>query len=279
MEHRIIPRTIHYCWFSGDAKPVVMQECIKSWQRIMPDYEIKCWDASTLDLSIPYLKEAYEHRNWAFITDYMRFYILWKEGGLYLDSDVEVYKRFDNFLSNEVFSGIEYDEEAFMKNKDRLIDKKGNLLIPYSGNKSFGVAIEAAIIGAVKGHPYIKACMDSYLNLNYAHADGTVFCKECPVVMAELAIPFGFIYKNSLQTLKSDIRLYPYPTFIYGEGYEEQGAYARHWRNGSWRDKNQRSRIYKWLNRFHLGGLYLKMERSPRLYRLYRSLSHFINRQ
>lgn len=104
MENQLqIPRTIHYCWFSGETKSVIMRECIKSWERVMPEYQIKCWDASLLDFNVPFIKQAYECKNWAFVTDYMRFYILWKEGGIYLDSDVEVYKSFDPFLKQAFF--------------------------------------------------------------------------------------------------------------------------------------------------------------------------------
>ena len=274
----MIPRVIHYCWFSGESKPVLMRECIKSWERLMPDYRIKCWDASSLDLSIPFLRQAYEHKSWAFLTDYMRFYILWKEGGIYFDSDVEVYRRFDSFLKHEMFSCVEYEERVFLNNGFHLIDEKGHLVDTVSLNNSFGIAIEAAIIGAVKGHPYIKACLDYYRNISYVDNDGVVFRKECPVVMAEVAIPYGFVYKNERQELNDGICLYPFPTFVYGEGLEEKGAYARHWRNGSWRDKTEMSRVYKWLSRFHLEYLYKQLELSPFGYRLYRRISHIINK-
>lgn len=243
----------------------------------MPDYQIKCWDMSTLDFNIPFLKQAYEHKNWAFVTDYMRFYILWKEGGIYLDSDVEVYKRFDDFLSHSMFSGIEYEEKLFRKTGVRFVDKNGDLLAPMSYDKSFGVAIEAAILGAQKGHPYMKACVEYYQSRTYLNEDGTIFRKECPVVMVEQAIPFGFRYKNTRQELNTGICLYPYPTFIYGEGYEELGAYARHWRNGSWRDKTEMSRIYKWLKRFHLESWYRWLERTPGVYGVYRTISRKLN--
>ena len=279
MENQLqIPRTIHYCWFSGETKSVIMRECIKSWERVMPEYQIKCWDASLLDFNVPFIKQAYECKNWAFVTDYMRFYILWKEGGIYLDSDVEVYKSFDPFLKQAFFSGIEYDEKPFQQIGLSLIDQEGHLATPVFQNKSFGLAIEAAIIGAVKGHPYIKACLDYYQNTDYMENNGTIFRKECPVVMAETAIPYGFIFKNIEQELKEGMCLYPYPTFVYGEGFEEKSAYARHWRNGSWRDKREMSRIYKWLDWLHVSCLYRQMERSPFLFHLYRRINHIMNK-
>lgn len=279
MKQTNIPKVIHYCWFSGDSKPVVMQECIKSWQRVMPDYRIQCWDASTLDLNVPFLRQAYEHRNWAFVTDYMRFYILYTEGGIYLDSDVEVFRRFDSFLSNSLFSGIEYEEALFQEIGLSIVDNKGALLDRTPRVRSIGVAIEAAILGAVKGHPYAKACLDFYQSRPFKDAEGHLFRTECPVVMASLAEPYGFVYKNGLQQLKDGICLYPYPTFTYGEGEVVPAAYARHWRNGSWRDKTEMSRVYKYLQRFHLLKLYYLLERTPCLYHFYRWVSHQLNKK
>ena len=99
----MIPKKIHYCWFSGDKKPVSIERCIESWKRVMPDYEIKEWDGNSFDFdSVLFVKQAIEARKWAFASDYVRLYALHTEGGIYLDSDVEVFKRFDCFYGRDV---------------------------------------------------------------------------------------------------------------------------------------------------------------------------------
>ena len=87
----MIPKIIHYCWFGGNPLPVSAKKCIASWRKFLPDYEIKEWNESNFDVnSIPYTAEAYKAKKYAFVSDYARFYILYKYGGLYFDTDVEV---------------------------------------------------------------------------------------------------------------------------------------------------------------------------------------------
>lgn len=87
----MIPRKIHFCWLSGDPLPPSIKKCMDTWKKVMPDYEWKLWNTENFDVnSIPYVKEAYEKRKWAFAADYIRVYALYTEGGIYLDSDVKV---------------------------------------------------------------------------------------------------------------------------------------------------------------------------------------------
>lgn len=77
-----IPKIIHWCWFSGDKLPSLVQRCIKTWRKVLPDYEIKLWDATSFDFdSVPYVKQAYEHKQWAFVSDYVRLFAIYKWGG------------------------------------------------------------------------------------------------------------------------------------------------------------------------------------------------------
>lgn len=104
----MIPKIIHYCWFGGNPLPEDAINYINGWKKICPDYEIVRWDENTFDVnSVPYVKEAYENRKWAFITDYVRLYALYNQGGVYMDTDVELLKPIDCFLENEAFSGFE----------------------------------------------------------------------------------------------------------------------------------------------------------------------------
>ena len=89
-----IPKVIHYCWFGGNPLPEMALKCIESWKKFLPDYEIKEWNEKNFDLNIcEYVKEAYQAKKWAFVSDYARFWILYHEGGVYFDTDVEVIKQ------------------------------------------------------------------------------------------------------------------------------------------------------------------------------------------
>ncbi len=81
----MIPKIIHYCWFSGDEYPPLIKKCIKSWKKKLPDYEIKLWDANSFDFdSVPYVKDALAHKKYAFVSDYIRLYALYNYGGYIL---------------------------------------------------------------------------------------------------------------------------------------------------------------------------------------------------
>ena len=104
----MIPKIIHYCWFGRGPMPPMALKCIESWHRFMPDYEYKLWNEDNFDVnSVPYVKEAYEARKFAFVTDYVRLYALYTEGGIYMDTDVEVLKPYDDLLGLSGFTGYE----------------------------------------------------------------------------------------------------------------------------------------------------------------------------
>ena len=93
-----IPKIIHYCWFGRGEKPQIVNQCIKSWKRILTDYEIIEWNEDNFDInSNPYVKEAYENRKFAFVSDYVRVHALYNIGGIYLDTDTEAFNSLDEF--------------------------------------------------------------------------------------------------------------------------------------------------------------------------------------
>lgn len=103
----MIPKKIHYCWFGKNKKSKLIKKCIKSWHKICPDFEIIEWNEDNFDVNVcEYTKQAYENKKWAFVSDYCRFYVLEKFGGIYLDTDVELLKPLDGFLSSP-FAGFE----------------------------------------------------------------------------------------------------------------------------------------------------------------------------
>ena len=104
----MIPRIVHYCWFGHGQKPALAIKCIDSWKRLMPDFELKEWNESNFDISVcSYVKEAYESRKFAFVADYVRLYALATEGGVYMDSDVEVIRSLKPFLGHIAFTGYQ----------------------------------------------------------------------------------------------------------------------------------------------------------------------------
>ena len=137
----MIPKIIHYCWLSGEEKPQRILDCIESWRRVMPDYEIVCWDMERFDIhSVPWVEQACEHGKWAFAADYIRLYALYHCGGIYLDSDVRVLKRFDPYLEHRAFGGIElWEDHLIWKKNEGTFDS-----LVMSGNT--GINIEAAIM-------------------------------------------------------------------------------------------------------------------------------------
>ncbi len=100
-------KILHYCWFGGAPLPESAKRYMETWKKFCPDYLIKRWDESNFDVdSVPFVAEAYAAKKWAFVSDYVRAYALFHEGGLYVDTDVEFVKGIDD-LTNTSFIGFE----------------------------------------------------------------------------------------------------------------------------------------------------------------------------
>lgn len=210
-----IPKIIHLCWLSGDPYPESIEKCIGSWKSMMPDYKIVLWDADRFSkINNRFAKEAFANRKWAFAADYIRLHALYNHGGIYLDSDVRVFKRFDNFLSYGFFSGIEYFKPTNY------------------------IAIEAAIMGSVRGHPFIKECLDLYSNIPFVRDDGLFDETTITVRMAQLAEDkWGFLRSPKRQILRGNMLLCSPVTFTNPSGeFSKSKTYALHLCNGSWRE-------------------------------------------
>lgn len=216
----MIPKVIHYCWFSGDKKERFIRNCIKSWQKVMPDYTIKCWDSSSFDFgSVPFVLQAYKEKKWAFVADYIRLYALYTEGGIYLDSDVKVFKPFNIFLNNQFFIGTE----------------------PLPGNQ---FELESAIMGSVKGHPYLKECLEYYQKINFRKSDGSIIA-TCPVIMSKILDKYGYQRIDKEQQLSEGIHIYSRAYFGHFFGTSIGNLYAVHYFYGSWLDTNKRGFLYQ----------------------------------
>ncbi len=162
----MIPKIIHYCWLSGDPYPENIQRCIDSWKRVLPDYEIILWDTNRFNLSSSdWVMQAFEAKKYAFAADYIRMYALYNYGGIYLDSDVEVLKPFDDLLDLPYFIGQE--------------------------NTPSG--IEAATIGSEKGWPVAKMMLDRYDRKSFKGKDGHLDLRSLPYMLRR-CIEFNYQY-------------------------------------------------------------------------------------
>ena len=216
----MIPKIIHYCWFGSKRPPALIKKCIRSWKKNLPDYEIRCWDDNSFNFdSIQFTREALSVKKYAAVADYVRLYALYNYGGIYLDTDVEVFKNFDSFLDNKFFSGYE------------LFDK---------------YEIESGILGSVKGFPYIKECMEYYETTPFIHDNGEfdINIYQAPDILTKYAVMHGF-EPNGLEQQTSDgIHIYPRTIFAneayacktYGlnRGIDTNGLYAIHRNMGTW---------------------------------------------
>lgn len=186
--------------------------------------------------AVPFVSESVAARKWAFAADYIRMYALYTEGGVYLDSDVFVRKPMDFVLENRAFSAVEYFPHlAEPLYADGEVDMEGNKRDPEA--KIHGIQIQAAILGAEKGHPFFKECLDYYNGRHFStDADGIPAENQIsPIVLAGIAEKYGFRYVDCEQSLKEGFKLYPSQLFA-SQGYlMTPQAVAVHCCNGSWR--------------------------------------------
>ena len=163
----MIPKIIHYCWLSGDEYPSDIKKCISSWKKNLPGWEFRLWDKECLkEIDEVWVHEAYQAKVYSHASDYIRLYAVYKYGGFYLDSDVEVIKDFSPLLKYRQVFGME------------------------NGNEY----IEAATFGAEAGNPYLKKCMDFYHNKHFINEDKTNNKKiTIPIVMHDVFGDFSII--------------------------------------------------------------------------------------
>lgn len=141
----IIPKRIHYCWFGKGEKPDIVKKCILTWKSILTEYEIIEWNEDNFDINCnKYVNEAYEAKKYAFVSDYVRVYALYNYGGIYLDTDVQVFKKFDDLLDNESIWGFEQENY-----------------------------IATSTIGSEKGNKIIEDFLKLYRNMSFYKKDGT----------------------------------------------------------------------------------------------------------
>lgn len=231
----MIPKKIHYCWLSGDPLPSTTRKFMDTWRKVMPDYEVKLWSQDNFDVaaSPAYVREAIEKRKWAFAADYIRMYALYHDGGIYLDSDVKVLKRFDPFLDHSFFSSLEYHPTQIARcGAMDMIDNEGRRV--KEGYVS-GIQIQAAVMGVEPGVPFVGEVLQWYADKHFVKPDGTLATDLLsPQIYARLAEGHGFLYKDQDQELDGNMKIYRSEIFAGNKHEVTEASYAIHWCAHSW---------------------------------------------
>jgi len=207
-----IPKIIHFCWLSGEAYPEAVVKCIDSWYEHFNGYEFILWDAKKFDVSrTKWTKEAFDQKKWAFVSDYIRFYALYKFGGVYLDSDVTILKSFDDLLSYDSFFGFE----------------------------STGL-VEAAVVGAAPGQSWVRHCLNWYESNSFANG------KRLNLTIAPLIMQAAFEKDNSIALIDTGKArvvgnkiIFPFTSFSPKDSYtgrilSRSDTYAIHQFHSAW---------------------------------------------
>jgi hypothetical protein len=234
-----IPKKIHYCWLSNEKMPKEIQASIASWKKVMPDYEFILWDKNKFDInSVPWVADACSLKKWSWASDYIRLFAVYSEGGIYLDSDVYVFKRFDDLLTQDFFTCFEFENSTKIF-KDVINSDLDN--IQYVAD----ICLEAAIFGGVEKHPFLKDCMKWYENRHFILGNGELNCKVlAPQIYAAIAQKYGFKYIHEEQRLMNNMIIYPQGKYFYSPYHKtfldeflaglHDNIYAVHWHAAAW---------------------------------------------
>ena len=209
----MIPKTIHYCWFGRGEMPEEAKRCVASWRKYMPDYAYKQWNEDTVDLNLnAYAKEAYEARKFAFVSDYVRLWALEREGGIYLDTDVEVFKSFEDLLGYKAFAGFE-----------------GSKHLPV------GTCVMASEAQGV----WVSEQLEAYRDRHFLKGDGTFDLTTNVQFITARMCEDGFVQNGAEQDYK-DLHIFPVdyfsPRHTTGEYLRTENTYCDHLGLGTWDD-------------------------------------------
>ena len=211
----MIPKVIHYCWFGRNPLPQQVKDYIATWREHCPGYEIKEWNEYNFDIHINrYVYEAYMAKKYAFVSDYARLYALYTEGGVYLDTDVEVRKSFDPLLNNRAFVGWE----------DNFLG--------------------TGIFGSMKGQQWLKDIMDTYNDETFISWLGKLNSTPNPYRLNDVLKSYGLKMNHKNDVLRDDIAVYPIEVLCANNHEKRQYVISGetisiHHYSGTWSDKNK----------------------------------------
>lgn len=231
MNQTRIPKIIHYCWFGRKEKPADVVCCIDTWQQHLSGYRIMEWneDNFCVDDAPDYVREAYACQKWAFVSDYVRLHALCLHGGIYLDTDVEVFRSFDDLLDNTAFFGFESNDY-----------------------------LSTAVMGGVKQAPVFQEFLEQYKTRHFILPDGTQDIVTTNVVaLTRLLMGHGLQRSGKAQTV-AGCRIYPQWYFSANDlinlfGKYRKGSFAYHHYSASWYERQSRNSFAKKLRHYVLG--------------------------
>lgn len=216
----MIPKKIHYCWFGRNELPPLAKKCIKSWEKYCKGYEIIRWDESNFDVeSSPlYVKQAYEAKKWAFVTDYVRLCAMTKYGGIYMDTDVEVLRPLDCFLEHKAFSGFESES-----------------------------SIPTGIMACEKDFSLFCEFLKYYDDVSLYDSNGNLQYITNVTIMTNICVKKGLKQNNTFQIIDGFV-LYPKDYFCpvshrTGKLKKTKNTYTIHWFAGSWLDEKTKAQF------------------------------------
>lgn len=222
----MIPKIIHYCWFGRGPLPELAQKCIASWKKYLPDYEIKEWNEDNFDVNIiPYTAEAYQAKKYAFVSDYARFWILYKYGGIYFDTDVEVIRPINDIVERGNFMGFETDPKLQLKEDASEA----------SVNPGLGM-------GVAPGLGLIKKMLDFYEGKHFKFIPDGIGQLTIVHIATEVLNQAGLKKQPCIQ-LVNDVWIYPTEYFCpinlkTGRIHIEANTRTIHHYAGTWQDKH-----------------------------------------
>jgi len=246
----MIPKVIHYCWFGGNPLPKSAQKCIASWKKYLPDYEIKEWNESNFDVNIiPYTAEAYKAKKYAFVSDYARFWILYKYGGLYFDTDVEVIKNMDDIIAKGPFMGCENEAKPGATPAQLGVAPGLGLGVnPGLGlgvNPGLGLGVNPGLgLGVNPGLGLYGEILEDYKTSHFITANGELDLKTIVDRTTEVLCKYGLQNTSKIQEV-AGVLIYPKEYFcpkdyFSGKLNVTSNSYCIHWYGASWVPKSRK---------------------------------------
>lgn len=220
-----IPNVIHYCWFGNGHMSEKEKKCIESWKKYLPEYSIKRWDETNWDISCcDYVREAYDAKQWAFVSDYARFDILYRFGGLYFDTDVELIRPIDDIIARGPFMGCENDYSE--KPTTTTLQKNGLTVAPGLG------------LAATPGLAVYGEILDSFAASHFVMSDGSLDRTTIVTRSTQVLLKHGLKNESGIQQI-CGIWIYPSEyfnpkDFLTGQVYITENTRSIHHFNMSW---------------------------------------------
>ncbi len=220
----MIPPIIHYCWFGRGKESDLMKKCIASWKKFLPEYKIKIWNEDNFDVnSIPYTRDAYKEKKYAFVSDYVRLCVLYQYGGLYFDVDVELIKPINELIDNGPFMAIE-----------TTINQQ--------------LTINPGLIVAANPHmEFFRQLVDLYKCESFYLQDGSINYTTINKRVSNRMEFLGWKRENTFQHI-ADFNIYPSCYFCPMDWYTKKiklsdNTYSIHWYAGSWLQVSNKTRL------------------------------------